>query len=129
MTTRVQRLKKLVKVQQQLKTLHETRHAAFLAAAAEADALARELAERSDAEGSLAGLFPELYSRKIAQALERKNAELANARLEATRVATATARTNMVERSWREVRQRTERDRADIDRLELIQRNAAQKPR
>lgn len=129
MTARIQRLKKLVKVQEQLKALHETRHASFLAAAATAETEARELSERSDAEGSLASLFPELYARKIAEALERKETELDNARTEAGRVATATARTNMVERAWREVRQRSERDKADIDRLELVQRTAAQKRR
>ncbi|QPC85412.1 hypothetical protein GA830_00615 [Mesorhizobium sp. NBSH29] len=128
MTTRTQRLKKLVKVQEQLKALHETRHASFLAAATRAEAEARDLAERSDSEGSLASLFPELYTRKISEALNRQQAELASARAEAGRVATATARTKMVERAWREVRRSDERDRAELERLELVQRKSMKNP-
>ncbi|RWX58286.1 hypothetical protein EN780_37260, partial [Mesorhizobium sp. M4B.F.Ca.ET.089.01.1.1] len=65
MTTRKERLRKLVKVQEQLKALHETRHATFVAAAGAAEAEARELVEHFDADQSLAGLFPDLYHRRI----------------------------------------------------------------
>lgn len=122
MNPRKDRLKKLVKVQEQLKAFHETRHAGFLATAAAAAAEARELAESFDANDTLAPLFPELYNRRIAGALAREQANLESARGEAGRVATATARSNMVERAYRDVRRLDEREAADRERLELIQR-------
>ena len=119
MTTRKDRLRKLVKVQEQLKALHETRHATFLTAAA-AEAEAKELVERFDADQSLAGLFPDLYHRRIANALVRQEASLESAKREAALIATATARTNMVERAYKDVRRRDERERSDRERLDLI---------
>ncbi|TJW11602.1 MAG: hypothetical protein E5W82_17795 [Mesorhizobium sp.] len=120
MTTRKDRLKKLVKVQEQLKALHETRHATFLSAAAAAEAEARELVEHFDASDSLAGLFPDLYHRRIANAVARREANLESARQEAALIATATARTNIVERAYKDVRRRDDRERSDRERLELI---------
>ena len=58
MTSRKDRLKKLVKVQEQLKAFHETRHAGFLAAASAAETEARELAKSFDAEASFRRFFP-----------------------------------------------------------------------
>ncbi|TIS54904.1 MAG: hypothetical protein E5W93_14360 [Mesorhizobium sp.] len=120
MTSRKDRLKKLVKVQEQLKALHETRHAGFLAAAAAAESEARELIKHFDTDSSLAGLFPALYHRRIADALGRKEQSLENARQETALIATATARTNMVERAYKDVRRRDERERSDRERLDLI---------
>ena len=120
MTTRKDRLKKLVKVQEQLKALHETRHAGFLAAAVKAEAEAKELIEHFDTDNSLAGLFPALYHKRITDALGRQQQNLENARQEAALIATATARTNMVERAYKDVRRRDERDRSDRERLDLI---------
>lgn len=120
MTTRKDRLKKLVKVQEQLKALHETRHAGFLAAAVAAESEAKELIEHFDADSSLAGLFPALYHRRIADAFGRQKENLENARQEAALIATATARTNMVERAYKDVRNRDERERSDRERLDLI---------
>lgn len=120
MTTRRQRLKKLVQVQEQLKALHETRHATFLSQAHSAEAEARELVERFDTSGSLSGLFPDLYHRRIANAVERQQANLEGASREAGLVVAATARTNMVERAYKDVSRRDERERSDRDRLDLI---------
>jgi hypothetical protein len=120
MTTRKDRLKKLVLVQEQLKALHETRHATFLSAAAAAEAEARQLVEHFDAADSLAGLFPDLYHRRIANAVARREASLESARQEAALIATATARTNMVERTYMDVRRRDDRERSDRERLDLI---------
>lgn len=120
MSTRKERLKKLVKVQEQLKALHETRHAAFLAAAATAKTEAKELVQHFDADQSMAVLFPDLYHRRIANALVRQEASLESARQEITLIATTTARTNMVERAYKDVRSRDERERSDRDRLDLI---------
>jgi hypothetical protein len=120
MTTRKDRLKKLVKVQEQLKALHETRHAGFLAAAVKAEAEAKELIEHFDTDKSLAGLFPALYHKRITDALGRQKQNLEDARQEAALIATATARTNMVERAYKDVRRRDERERSDRERLDLI---------
>ena len=120
MTTRKERLKKLVKVQEQLKALHETRHATFLAAAGAAEAEARELVGHFDQADSLSALFPDLYHRRIAQAVVRQEANLASARQEASLIAAATARTNMVERAYKDVRNRDERERSDRERLDII---------
>lgn len=120
MTSRKDRLRKLVKVQEQLKALHETRHAGFLSAAAAAESEAKELIEHFDTSGSLGGLFPELYHRRIANALGRQKQNLESARQEAALIATATARTNMVERAYKDVRRRDERERSDRERLDLI---------
>ena len=120
MSTRKDRLRKLVKVQEQLKALHETRHATFLAAASAAEAEARDLVGHFDQTDSLSGLFPDLYHRRIAQAVGRQEASLESARQEAGLIAAATARTNMVERAYKDVRNRDERERSDRERLDLI---------
>lgn len=120
MTSRKERLKKLVQVQEQLKALHETRRATFLSNAATAKQEAETLVETFDAPGSLSGLFPDLYNRRIANAFARSEADLENARNEAALVATATARTNMVERAYDEVRRLDERHQSDRERLDII---------
>jgi len=120
MSTRKDRLKKLVKVQEQLKALHETRHATFLAAAASAEAEARDLVGHFDQAGSLSGLFPDLYNRRIASAVGRQEANLESARQEVGLIAAATARTNMVERAYKDLRNRDEREHSDRERLDLI---------
>ena len=124
MTSRKERLRKLVTVQEQLKALHETRHAGFLSAAAAAEQEAADLARRFDAEDSLSGLFPEIYNRRIGNALASQENNIAMARNEVGRIATATARTNMVERAYREIRRQDDRDNADRERLDMIERNS-----
>ncbi|RWO96947.1 hypothetical protein [Mesorhizobium sp.] len=126
MSTRKDRLKKLVKIQEQLKALHETRHATFLAAASAAEAEAKELVGHFDQADSLSALFPDLYHRRIAQAVVRQEANLASARQEASLIAAATARTNMVERAYKDVRNRDERERSDRERLDLITQKRTQ---
>jgi hypothetical protein len=121
MTSRKERLKKLVQVQEQLKALHETRRATFLSNAAAAKLEAETLVETFDAPGSLSGLFPDLYNRRIAKAVARSEADLENARNEAALVAAATARTNMVERAYDEARRLEERHQSDRERLDLIE--------
>lgn len=121
MTSRKERLKKLVQVQEQLKALHETRRATFLSNAAAAKLEAETLVETFDAPGSLSGLFPDLYNRRIAKAVARSEADLENARNETALVAAATARTNMVERAYDEARRLEERHQSDRERLDLIE--------
>jgi hypothetical protein len=119
--SRRERLRKLVDVQEQLKALHETRRAGFLAEAVAADEEARAIAERFDAPDSLAALFPDLYHNRIAGALARRDARLEDARREAGLVAAATARTNMVERAYKTAAREDERQRGDRERLEIIE--------
>jgi hypothetical protein len=118
--TRVERLKKLLTLQEQLKATHELRHAGFVAGAVAAKNEAEELVNRFNADDSMSALFPEVYHRRIGSALSREDANKKLATGEAAKVATATARTNMVERSYREVRAADERERGDKERLEII---------
>ena len=121
MRTRRERLKKLGKVQEQLKALHQTRHAGFVAKAAAAGQEASDLMAHFDAAHSVSGLFPDVYHRRIDQALAREQENREMARSEAERVATATARTNMVERSYRDERRQDDRAKGDRERLEMIE--------
>ena len=120
MDQRVQRLKKLLALQEQLKALHELRHAGHVAEAVAARREAVEIVDRFNADQTMPTLFPEVYHSRIAQALSREEASLTQAAGEAAKVAGATARTNMVERTYREARAADERQRADSDRLEMI---------
>jgi hypothetical protein len=122
MTSRAERLRKLVEVQEQLKAFHEMRRATALAEAAAAGREAAELAARFDAPDSLTDLFPDLYARGVERALRRQDQKLASAGIEAGRVATQTARTNMVERSWREAVRADERQAEDRATLEAVER-------
>jgi hypothetical protein len=122
MTSRTDRLRKLVEVQEQLKAFHEMRRANALAEAAAAGREAAELAARFDAPDSLTDLFPDIYARGIERALRRQDQRLASARVEAGHVATQTARTNMVERSWREATRAEERQAEDRATLEAVER-------
>ena len=122
MASRKDRLEKLVIVQEKLKAFHETRHAGFVAASQAAGAEAEAVARLSDVAGSMAEVFPDLYHRRISGALDRKHAENEKARDEATLLATATARTKMVERAWRDSVRWDEREKGDRERLEIVER-------
>ncbi len=121
MTNRKDRLKKLVEVQEKLKALHGMRRAGYLAKAVAAEQEAAEIAARFDAPDSLSSLFPEIYQQRIAAARAERDRNLDNARREAGSLATATARTNMVERAYRDARRDDERQRSDRERLDLIE--------
>lgn len=124
--TRRKRLEKLISVQEQLKAFHEAKRATLLAGAAAAAEEAETLAARFDDLASLTTLFPEIYHNRIAAALERQRRLTEDARTEAAEVALADARTNMVERSYRAVRRREEREAEDRERLEMIQNRRRQ---
>jgi hypothetical protein len=124
MTGRADRLKRLVRLQKQIKALHETRHATHVSQAASARQEAAQLLDALNAASPLPGLFPDLYNRRIGAAIGRETHELAQADLEAGRVATATARTNIVERAWREAFRLEERDAAEKEMLESVERGA-----
>ncbi|MEP9389722.1 hypothetical protein [Mesorhizobium sp. KR9-304] len=120
MTNRARRLKKILTLQEQLKAMHELRHANFVAQAVAAKNEAAELVDRFNSDGQMPSLFPEVYHRHIGAAISREGANRDLATGEAAKVATATARANMVERSWREARAADERERGDRERLDII---------
>ena len=120
MTTRVERLKKLLTLQEQLKAMHEMRHAGFVTESVAAKQEAADIVDRFNAEDSMSALFPEVYHRRIGSALTREDTNRKYASSEAAKVATAAARTNMVERTYREARVADERERGDKERLEII---------
>jgi hypothetical protein len=125
MASRTDRLRKLVDVQERLKSFHEMRRATALAEAAAAGREAAELSARFDAPDSLTDLFPDIYARRIERALRRRDQKLASAHIEAGHVATQTARTNMVERSLREALRHDERQAHDRATLEAVERGIA----
>ena len=61
MEDRRKRLAKLVKLQSQVKSVHEARTAGHRNAAIMAEQDASAIAERAEAEGSLSSIFPDLY--------------------------------------------------------------------
>lgn len=123
MTARSERLKRLVRLQKQITSLHETRHATHLSQAAKARQEASELVEALNAASPLPGLFPDLYNRRIGAAMGREAEESNLAEIEAGHVATANARTNIVERAYREAYRLEERETAEKETLENIERN------
>lgn len=127
MANRSQRLKRLVKLQEQIKALHETRHATYIAEANAARADATELLEALNAASPLPGLFPDLYNRRIGEAFALEEKKTAQAKHEAGQVATATARTNIVERAWREALRAEERASTEKEQLENVERNVTER--
>lgn len=125
MSDRTDRLRKLVVLQDKLKSLHETRHAGFVVASARARREAEDLAAHFDAEGSLAGAFPELYNRRISDALSLERANGIMAGNEAKAVAAADARGERIAKRWREARSAEERRAQEVESLELLGRPAA----
>lgn len=118
------RLQKLLSVQEQIKALHEARHAGYLAQAQAAHHDADDLAAQF-AISPMAPLFPEIFHRRIAEAVERENANREKARQETAKVAVATARTTIVEKAFRRAAVKEERDAQDKELLELIDRQRA----
>ncbi len=114
MTDRVQRLKKLLTLQEQLKALHELRHAGFVAEAVAAKNEAAEIVDRFNAEDLHVGACsPKSTIAASARRCRAKRRTGSSPTGEAAKVATATARTNMVERNYREARAASERERGD----------------
>ena len=123
--SRKDRLKKVLALQEQLKRLHETRHAMLLSGAIAAEREAEDIMQRVGRDDSLSDLFPEVYHRRIARANQLRMEHLANARVEAERLAQANARTDIVERNYREARQMDDRQRSEKEQLEGLDRARA----
>lgn len=122
MEPRSKRLKRLVNLQEQIKSLHEMKRANHLSQANAARKDADELLKALNAQSPLPGLFPDIYNRRIGTAIDTEERETQHANREAGKVATATARTKMVEQAWREAAQLEERASDDKERLEIVER-------
>lgn len=125
MTTRSERLKRLVRLQKQIKALHETKRATHLSQAAAARQEASELLDALNAASPLPGLFPDIYNRRIGAAIDREVRETGHAREEADRAAVATARTDIAERAYRDALRLEERDAEEKAQLESVERGVA----
>jgi hypothetical protein len=122
MAERSRRLQRLVKLQEQIKSLHELKHAQHLAQAGAAEKDTSELLEALNATTPMPGLFPDLYNRKIASAIDRQRHARELASAEAARLATAHARTNMATRAYEDALRLEERADSEREQLERIER-------
>lgn len=122
MAGRSERLKRLVKLQEQIKALHETRHAMHLSQARQAGDEASALVDSLNAASPLPGLFPDLYARRITSAIDRQQRQSGLASAEAGLVANANARTQMVERAYREALRFEDRREEERQQLENVER-------
>jgi hypothetical protein len=125
MEERRRRLAKLVKLQGQVKAVHEARTARHRSAAIAAGEDARAIAERAEAEDSMSSLFPDLYHTHHLRARDRQRVEDAKADREAGLAAVAGLRGDVVSRAYREVAQEIERATAEKEILEFVERGAA----
>ena len=122
MATRSDRLKRILRVQEQLKAMHEMRHANALRAAHAAEAEAAEIASGKEGDVSLSRLFPDLYERAIVKANDKRDRHLATARQEAHKIATETVRTDRVGQDYRAAKRVEERAVEERNALETVER-------
>ncbi|MGE0500380.1 MAG: hypothetical protein AB7I79_01860 [Rhizobiaceae bacterium] len=121
MKQRLSRLAGLHDAQRRLQAVHEARHATLLAAAARAEAEVADLRARADADTSLARVFPELYSRHIAAALDRAAESRALAVQQAASVAEATLRSDRLADLARIARRDDERHADERTAQEIVE--------
>lgn len=122
MASRSDRLKRILRVQEQLKAMHEMRHASELRAAHAAEAEAAEIASGKEGDVSLSRLFPELYERAIVKANDKRDRHLESARQEARKIATETVRTDRVGQDYRAALRVEERAAEERNALETVER-------
>lgn len=125
MRTRRQRLQHLLELQKTVEGLQEMRLAGAIAenAAAEAEVVAMlRVAE----EGKLADLFPDIYTRRIALAHERRAEAVVRAKEEGKKLTHETRRTSLVARSALQARREEERQVEERDLLERLSRRVGQ---
>lgn len=122
MTSRTQRLGRLLRLQKQIKSLHETKQAMHIADAAAADREASELLEALNAASPIPGLFPDLYNQRIGRAMGRRDTSTVKAGEEGRRAASATMRSNMVTRAYEEAQRLDERATAEKEQAEAVER-------
>ncbi|WP_187968134.1 hypothetical protein [Aquibium microcysteis] len=122
MASRSDRLKRILRVQEQLKAMHEMRRAGELRAAHAAEAEASAIAAGKDADASLSRLFPDLYERAIVKANDRRDRHLEAARQEAQKIATEQVRTDRVGEDYRLALRAEDRIAEERDALETVER-------
>lgn len=122
MAMRTKRLRQLIRLQEKLKAIHETRHATHLRDALAAQAEADEIARLADEASPLAGLFPGLHERRITSAHERKAEMTELAEQEARKIAAQEARADVIRRNYRDALRHEERASAEKEILELLSR-------
>lgn len=122
MASRSDRLKRILRVQEQLKAMHEMRRANELRAAHLASSDAAEIASGKDGDDTLSGLFPDLYERAIVKAQDRRDRHLEAARREADKIAAETARTDRVGQDYRAAVRVEERAVEERNALETVER-------
>lgn len=127
MAPRTRRLRQLIELQQQLKAIHEMRHAGLLRESVAAQEEATTLMAHADGRSPIANLFPDLYTRRIEAALTRKDEKSRLAREEAGRIASESARANIVARYYQEALQQEERIAGEREALEAITRQVTEK--
>jgi hypothetical protein len=118
---RLKRFAKLAAVHRQLRSLHETRRAAFLDAAGAAEAEAQALARRFDETDSLSGLFPELYHARIAAAWTRAAEQKGLAEAEARVLAELSLREKRIGEERRALRGVLERKAGEAAALDWVE--------
>jgi hypothetical protein len=128
MDARLKRLGKLIAVQNRLKAHHELRQAAFAREASAAQREAEQLMVCKSDPGSLFAVFPQVYDRGIEKALELRERRLAEARLEAAKVAAEIARCKLLERAYRLALRETERRESEKQALEQLERPRRRSP-
>lgn len=124
---RRKRLSKLVRVQNLMKDLHETKRAGHVVEAQRAQDEADALANYLQQPGSLSSLFSDLYHNRIAQAQQRRDSALEAAAAEAKLVTTADLRAERVAEKRREITRELEEKSASRERQELVERRAFEK--
>lgn len=127
MNPRIKRLRQLIELQQQMKSIREIRHADLRREAAAAEQEAASLMEGFGQQSPIANLFGDLYTKRIGAALSRKDEKDRLAREEAARIAAETARANIVKRYYQEALRQEERTEAEKETLEALTRQTTEK--
>lgn len=111
-------------MQSRLLHLHEAHHARLVSEANAAAREAQSILDRSYEEGSLSSLFPDLYAKKVTEALSRQSDKLREADHAAQHVAVARQRKDKIGDAFRVSRLADDRRHGEREILELIeQRN------
>ena len=127
MSQRTKRLRQLIELQQQMKAIREMRHAGLRREAAAAEREAAALMAGVENQSPIASLFGDLYTKRIGAALSRKDEKDRLAREEGARIASETARTNIVKRYYQEALRQEERMAAEKETLESVTRQTLEK--
>jgi hypothetical protein len=117
----------LIDLQKQIKAIHETRHAGYLRETVAAQEEAEDLMALADEGSPMAGLFADLYARRIGSALSRKDRNAELARAEAAKIVSQTVRGNIIARYYQEVLQQEERLASEKELLETVSRQLPEK--